>query len=262
MQTQANSIVINYELSGPKGAPIVVLSHSLGSNLSMWDVQLAVLEPHFRVLRYDTRGHGGSQATPGAYSLDLLADDAVALLDILGFAQVHWVGLSMGGMIGQNLALRHANRLLSLSLCDTMAQLPSEAQPIWQERIGIARNKGLDALVEPTMERWFTAPYRAQDPAALKLIRQYFLSTSIDGYIGCSEAIRQLDYLDQLKAITLATLIIVGEQDMGTPVAASQAMHQQIQGSQLDIIPNAAHLSNVEQTAVFNRILMDFLNGL
>ena len=262
MQTQANSIVMNYELSGPKDAPIAVLSHSLGSNLSMWDFQLSVLEPHFRVLRYDTRGHGGSQTTPGAYSLDLLGDDAIALLDILGFEQVHWVGLSMGGMIGQNLALRHSNRLLSLSLCDTMAQLPSETQSIWQERIGIARNKGLDALVDSTMERWFTAPYRAQDPAALKLIRQYFLSTSIDGYIGCSEAIRQLDYLDQLKAITLATLIIVGEQDMGTPVAASQAMQQQIEGSQLEIIPNAAHLSNVEQTAIFNRILMGFLKGL
>ena len=259
MQTQANGIVMNYELSGPEDAPVVVLSHSLGSNLSMWDFQLSALEPHYRVLRYDTRGHGGSQATPGAYSLDILGDDALALLDALGFEQVHWVGLSLGGMIGQNVVLRQPDRFLSLALCDTMAQIPAEAQSIWQERISIARNKGLEALADPTMERWFTAPYRAEDPAALKLIRQYFLSTSIDGYIGCSEAIRQLDYLDQLGAITISTLIIVGEQDTGTPVAAAQAMHERIEGSQLKIIPNAAHLSNVEQPEAFNRILLGFL---
>ena len=259
MQTQANSIVVNYELSGPEGAPVVVLSHSLGSNFFMWDFQLAALEAQYRVLRYDTRGHGGSQATAGPYSLDVLGDDALALMDNLGFDRVHWVGLSMGGMVGQNIALRHPDRLLSVSLCDTMAQLPVEAQPIWQDRINTARSKGLEALVEPTMERWFTAPYRAQEPAALKLIRQYFLSTSIDGYIGCSEAIRQLDYLGQLSAITLPALIIVGEQDSGTPVAASQAMQQRIKDSQLDIIPDAAHLSNVEQTGAFNRILLEFL---
>ena len=267
MQIQANGIVANYELSGPEGAPVVVLSHSLGSNLSMWDFQLSALEPHYRVFRYDTRGHGGSQTTsgesmPGAYTLDELGDDALALLDALGLEQVHWVGLSMGGMIGQNVVLRQPERFLSLSLCDTMAQLPSAAQSIWQERISTARNKGMEALVEPTMERWFTALYRDEDPAGLKLIRQYFLNTSIDGYIGCSEAIRQLDYLDRLQEISIPTLIVVGEQDSGTPVSASQAMHERIKGSHLEIIPNAAHLSNVEQSEEFNRILSNFLHNV
>lgn len=259
MQVAANGIQIEYELSGREDGPVVMLSHSLGSSLAMWNPQMAALEPHYRVLRYDTRGHGGSDAPEGAYTLDMLGDDAVGLLDKLRIGVVHWVGLSMGGMIGQRLALNYPDRLLSLALCDTAAIMPKEAQPIWRERIDVARQKGMQALTQSTLERWFTPPYLGQNPPAVELIRKHFLTTPVTGYIGCSEAIRGLNDLERLSEITTPTLIIVGEEDPGTPVAASEAMHERIQDSRLVVLPSAAHLSNVEQPDAFNSALIEFL---
>ena len=259
MQIKANGISMNYELSGKEGAPVVALSHSLVSSLVMWDSQMEALEPHFRVLRYDTRGHGKTDAPSGKYTLDMLAQDAVSLLDALHIDMVHWAGLSMGGMIGQCLALKHADRLQSLSLCDTAAIMPEENQPEWQERIDEARNRGLEGLMPSTMERWFTPPYLSQNPPAVQKIQSQFLDTPAAGYIGCSEAIRRLNYLEQLPRIDKPTLIIVGEEDPGTPVAASEAMQERIPNSRLVVLPSAAHLSNVEQADAFNRTLLDFL---
>lgn len=259
MQIEANGIRMNYELSGREGAPVVMLSHSLGASLFMWDPQLQVLEPHYQVLRYDTRGHGGSDAPQGAYSLDMLGEDARGLLDALGIDRVHFVGLSMGGMIGQYLGLNHANRLENLVLCDTAALLPEEAQPIWQARIDLAQEKGMEALLDETLGRWFTPSFLKQDPPDLEAIRQQFLSTPVDGYIGCSEAIRGLNYLGRLSEIKIPTLIMVGEEDPGTPVAAAEAMHQQIKGSRLIVLPSASHLSNVEQPEAFSDALISFL---
>jgi len=259
MHIKANGIRINYELSPRPDAATVVLSHSLGSSLAMWDPQMEVLRTHFSVLRYDTRGHGGTDAPPGDYTLDQLVTDAVGLLDALGIDRVHWVGLSMGGMIAQGLALQHADRLQSLVLCDTAARIPSEAQPVWQERIDAARRNGMQPLAQPTLERWFTPAYLAENPPGVALIRRHFLATPVAGYIGCSQAIRGLDYLEQLPAVRTPTLIIVGEEDLGTPVAAAEAIHRQIKGSQLVVIPSAAHLSNVEQAEAFNRALIPFL---
>jgi 3-oxoadipate enol-lactonase len=260
MKVKTNGIQINYELSGQQGAPAVVLSHSLGSSLEMWNPQIAALEPHYRVLRYDTRGHGGSEAPEQSYSLDQLGEDAGSLLDVLGIDAVHFVGLSMGGMIGQYLGLNHGNRLRSLVLCDTAALIPSEAQPVWQERIDTARKNGLAALVESTLQRWFTPPYLDQNPPQVQLIRKLFLSTPLAGYIGCSEAIRNLDYLERLTEIKIPTQIIVGRDDPGTPVAAAQAMHKRITDSKLVVLDSAAHLSNVEQPEAFNQSLMKFIN--
>ncbi len=259
MQVKANGIQMNYELSGREDAPMVVLSHSLGCNLAMWDPQLESLETHYRVLRYDTSGHGGSDAPAEAYSMDQLGDDAIGLLDALNIDLVHWVGLSMGGMIGQCLALNHAERLLSLALCDTAAVIPDEAQSMWQERIDLVRDKGMEALVQSTLERWFTPPYLSQNPPGVELIRKHFLATPVAGYIGCSEAIRGLNYLERLSEIKTPTLIIVGEDDPGTPVAASEAMHERIPESRLAILMSAAHLSNIEQPEAFNKALMRFL---
>jgi 3-oxoadipate enol-lactonase len=259
MQVAPNGIQIEYELSGRAAGPVVMLSHSLGSSLAMWNPQMAALEPHYRVLRYDTRGHGGSDAPAGAYTLDMLGDDAVGLLDKLGIGVVHWVGLSMGGMIGQRLALNYPERLLSLALCDTAAIMPKEAQPIWRERIDVARQKGMQALAQSTLERWFTPPYLGQNPPAVELIRKHFLTTPVTGYIGCSEAIRGLNDLERLSELTTPTLIIVGEEDPGTPVAASEAMHERIRDSRLVVLPSAAHLSNVEQPDAFNSALIEFL---
>ncbi len=259
MKTEANGIQINYELSGKEGAAVVMLSHSLACSLVMWNPQLDALEPNFRVLRFDTRGHGGSDAPEGAYTLELLAQDAVTLLDALGIDAVHFVGLSMGGMIGQNLGLDHGDRLKSLSLCDTAAFMPAEVQPIWQQRIDAAREKGLQDQVDETLERWFTPEYLSQNSHQVEMIRRQILATPVAGYIGCSEAIRYLDNLKRLSEIDIPTLIIVGEEDPGTPVATSEAMQDRISGSKLVVLPDARHLSNIEQSGAFNQALMDFL---
>ena len=259
MRVEANGIWINYELSGKQDAPVVVLSHSLACSMVMWDPQLNLLEDQFRVLRYDTRGHGGSDAPSGPYTMDQLVNDAIALVDALGIDRFHWIGLSMGGMIGQGLAISHSERLKSLVLADTSAVIPDETQPAWQERIDAVRKGGMQVVAESTLERWFTPDYFKQNQPAIDQIRRQILATPVAGYIGCSEAIRRLNYLDALAAIQISVLIMVGADDPGTPVSASEAMHAKIKSSTLAVIPAAAHLSNIEQTEVFNAHLMTHL---
>ena len=259
MRIKANGIEINYELSGKKGAQMVVLSHSLSSSLLMWNPQMDALHPYFQVLRYDIRGHGGSDAPSGAYTLELLAKDVISLVDALDVDRVHFVGLSLGGMIGQSLALNDPHRLKSLVLCDTAAVVPAEAEPLWQERMNQARTKGMEALLNQTMERWFTPSFLKQNSEMLALVRRQLLATPVSGYIGCAEAIRRLNYLERLSEIEMPTLIMVGEEDPGTPVSVSVAMHERISNSKLVILPSARHLSNVEQAEAFNPVLLKFL---
>jgi 3-oxoadipate enol-lactonase len=259
MQIEANGIYVHYELSGRTDLPVVMLSHSLACSRVMWDPQMEILKSQFRVLRYDTRGHGNSDAPEGAYTLEQLGADAIALLDALKIQTVHFVGLSMGGMIGQCLALNHSDRLKSLTLCDTAAVIPQEAQPIWDERIAAARQNGMQALARQSLERWFTQPLLDRNPPEVDRIRKQILSTPVAGFIGCSEAIRRLSYLERLSDIKTPTLIIVGEDDPGTPVAASEAMHARIAGSKLLVLPQAAHLSNIEQAERFNTALRECL---
>ena len=259
MKIHANGIDINCELTGKEGGPVVMLSHSLACSLVMWQPQMAVLESAFQVLRFDTRGHGQSDAPEGAYSLELLAADTVGLLDALNIETVHFVGLSMGGMIGQCLALDHADRLKSLALCDTAAAMPEETQPIWQQRIDAVGQAGMAGQVDGTLERWFRPEYMQLNPDEVEMIRRQIRATPVAGYIGCCEAIRRLNYLDRLSEIKRSTLIMVGEEDPGTPVAASEAMHARISGSKLVVLPSARHLSNIEQAEAFNTALMAFL---
>ena len=259
MRVIANGIEMNYAITGKEGAPVIVLSHSLGSGIVMWDPQIEKFASEFRVLRYDTRGHGQSEAPNGPYDLGVLVDDAVSLIDVLGIDRAHWVGLSMGGMIGQGIALRCPERLSTLALCDTMAVVPIEAQDVWLDRIDTARDSGVGALADTTMERWFTASFLNAQPQAVEPIRQQFLATPDSGYIGCCEAIRRLNYLSQLNNIQVPTLVVVGEQDPATPVSAADAIHAQIANSQRVVIPDAAHLSNIEQCDLFNEIIIQFL---
>jgi 3-oxoadipate enol-lactonase len=185
----------------------------------------------------------------------------VALMDGLDLRQVHWVGLSMGGMIGQNIALRQNGRLKSLSLCDTSSQIPAEGRATWNDRIVAVSAGGMTPLADPTMERWFTEPYLASKPPSVEAIRAQFLATPPAGFIGCCHALKVLDYLDQLSSIKLPTLIIVGADDTGTPVSASEAMQAQIANSQLVVLEEAAHLSNIEQADGFTSALLGFLNA-
>ncbi len=259
MRTQLDDIGLHHELTGPTGAPVVALSHSLGSSSIMWEPQLAALESNYRVLRIDSRGHGDSEAPSGPYKLDALAAETAALLDALGLGPVHWVGLSMGGMIGQGLALNHGQSLASLILCDTMAVVPEADQPVWLERIATAQSHGMAALADATMERWFTAPFRDRQPATVDSIKAQFLATPLAGYLGCCEAVRRLNYLPRLAEIALPTVVLVGEFDPASAVGAADAMVERIPGAERVVIEDAAHLSNIEQAGRFNESLLDFL---
>lgn len=259
MRLTANGIHMHYTLNGPASAPVVTLSHSLATNLAMWEPQASALAARYRVLRYDTRGHGGTDAPSGPYSLDQLAEDAVALLRALGVERTHFVGLSMGGMIGQVLALTHPETLRSLILCDTSSRVPPEAKPVWDERIRMAESHGMEPHVEPTLGRWFTAPFASKSPETVESVRAMIRETKPQGYVGCCHAIKALDLTDRLSAITVPTLIVVGEDDPGTPVAASRAIHERIRGSELAVLKSASHLSNIEQPETFTKALLDFL---
>jgi len=255
MKISANGISVNYTFDGPANAPVVTMSHSLATDLGMWDPTMPALTSRFRVLRYETRGHGQTEAPRGAYTLDQLADDALALLRALNIQRTHWVGLSMGGMIGQDV-------LLSLSLCDTSSRIPADAKPLWDDRIRTAEAKGMEPLVEPTLSRWFTAPFREKNKDVVDKVAKMIRTTPVTGYAGCCHAISALNLTDRLSAIKLPTAVIVGEDDPGTPVAASRVIAENIKGARLDIIPAAAHLSNMEQPEAFNRALSGFLGGL
>lgn len=259
MKVTANGIDVHYTLDGPANAPVVTLSHSLATDLSMWDPQMDALRARYRVLRYDTRGHGGTDAPAAAYTLDQLAADARALLGALGIAKTHWCGLSMGGMIGQTLALERPDLFASLSLCDTSSRIPAEARPLWADRIKTAESQGMEPLVEPTLGRWLTAPFRARRKDVVDGVATMIRSTPPQGYAGCCHAIAALDLTDRISAISIPTLVIVGEEDQGTPVAASKVMNERIKGSELVIIPAAAHLSNLEKPEEFTAALTKFL---
>ena len=259
MKVTANGISINYRFDGPESAPVVTMSHSLAANLHMWEWQMPALDA-YRVLRYDTRGHGGTDAPAGSYSLDTLAEDLFALLDALEIESTHYVGLSMGGMIGQRAALMDQGRFRSLALCDTSSRVPPEARPVWNERMATARSRGMEALVEPTIERWFSGDYRAREAEEVDKVRAMIRATSVDGYCGCCAAIARLDLSDRISAIEKPVLLIVGEEDPGTPVAAHEVIRDRIAGSDLVILPDALHFSNVERKAEFNRALSAFLD--
>jgi 3-oxoadipate enol-lactonase len=212
------------------------------------------------VLRFDTRGHGRSSVPSGPYDFDQLAGDVVGLLDALGVERTHLVGLSLGGMIAQHVALHAPQRLRSLVLADTTSRYPPEALPLWPERIRIVSTQGMEPMVEPTLARWFTAPYRAANPDVMTRIAALIRGTPPAGFIGCCHAIPTIDLTARLRALDLPTLVMVGDQDTGTPPAMAREIHEAIAGSRLEIIPGAAHLSNIEQAAAFNELLIGFLD--
>jgi 3-oxoadipate enol-lactonase len=257
MKTRSNGIDIEYAIEG--SGPWVVLSHSLACSLGMWDPQVEALAAHYKVLRFDTRGHGGSDAPDEAYTLEQLAADLHGLLQGLRVERPHFVGLSMGGMIAMTYALQHTTALRSLVLCDTTSRVPPEARPAWEERIQTAQRSGMEALVEPTLKRWFTEPLLARRPPVVERVAQMIRSTPVPGYVGCCHAIPKIDLTERLHQIQCPVQVIVGEQDVGTPVAMSRAIHAATPGSELVIIPQASHLSNLEQPQAFNQALLEFL---
>jgi 3-oxoadipate enol-lactonase len=259
MKITTNGIDIHYHIAGNAQGPWITLSHSLACNLHMWDEQMAALTQHYHVLRFDTRGHGQSSAPPGDYTLEQMADDVKGLFDALGITRTHWVGLSMGGMIGQTFALKYPGVFQSLVLADTTSRRPPNAAQMWGERVVTARALGMPGVLESTLARWFTAPYRNTRKAVMARIGEQILTTPVDGFAGACAAIAKVDTLDRLKEIQCPVFIIVGEEDHGTPPAMARAIHENLPGSEWLVIPSAAHLSNVEQPLIFNQALMTFL---
>ncbi|MDH4093890.1 MAG: 3-oxoadipate enol-lactonase [Betaproteobacteria bacterium] len=259
MKAKTNGIDTNYELHGKEGAPWLVLSHSLACSVRMWDPQIAALKDSYRILAYDTRGHGASEAPKGAYTLEMLADDLKALLDALGVKNPHYCGLSMGGMIGQTFALKYPGVFRTLMLADTTSGFPAQAGPLWQERIKIAEEKGMQPLVQPTLERWFTEAFRKSNPGPVDGIAKLIASTPVAGYVGCCHAIPRINVTARLKEIKAPILVLCGDKDPGTPPAMSEAIRDNAPGSKLVMIPQAAHLSNLEQPALFTRAMQEFM---
>jgi 3-oxoadipate enol-lactonase len=258
MRANSNGISLNYEIAG--SGPWVVMSHSLACSLQMWEPQAAALASRYRVLRFDTRGHGGSDAPAGAYTLGQLAQDLHGLLAALDVQRPHFVGLSMGGMIGMTCALTHPGVFRSLVLCDTTSRYPPELRSVWTDRIATATQNGMQPLVEPTLQRWFTPALLAQRPPLVERVASMIGATPVAGFVGCCHAIPQIDLTHRLASIDCPVQVIVGEQDVGTPVAMAREIHEAIPGSELVIIPNASHLSNLEQPEAFNRALLGFLD--
>ena len=260
MEFEANGIRIHAEVKG--SGPWLVLSHSLACCTAMWREQIDRFSERYRVLAFDTRGHGRTDAPAGPYTLDLLADDLEALLDKAGVDRCHFAGLSMGGMIGMTHALRYPGRFESLILCDTSSRIPAEARPLWQQRIDLAQTQGMAALAPSTLERWFTEGFRQSQAQVVHAVGDLIRATPVPGFVGCCHAISQLDLTDKLGAIRVPTLVLVGDRDVGTPVEASRVIHQAIPGAQLGVIPSASHLSNIEQPETFDFLLDRFLSGL
>lgn len=253
-----NGIDIAYRFDGPARGRVVLLSNSLMSNYDMWDWTVPALSGRYRVLRYDTRGHGRSGTTPGPYSIELLSDDAAGLLDALGIGAAHVVGLSMGGMIGQQLGARYPDKVLSLALCDTASEMPPRS--MWEERLEIARRQGTAGLVEGTIKRWFTAPFIKRSPGDIDKVRAFILSTGVEGYIACASAVRDMAQTTMLLCVKSPTLVLVGRQDPACTVEKSLVIHRMIDGSQMVILEDAAHLSNIEQPKAFNQALRAFID--
>ncbi len=255
---EANGTVLHYTLEGPENENVVLLSNPLGSNLTMWDLQIPELTAAgYRVLRYDSRGHGSSAAPEGPYNMPMLADDAVGLMDALGLDRVHFCGLSMGGMTGQMLGTNHGNRFHSLTLCDTSSHMPPP--DLWDERIEMVRQGGMESVVDATIGRWFTKEGQERLPDEVTKVRKMILDNPVEGFSACCHAIQVMDQRESIRAISLPVLVIVGEQDPSTPVEMARQIQESIPGAELKIIPNAAHLSNVEQSEYFNRALIAFL---
>jgi len=252
----ADGCAIHVEVEGPERAPILMLSNSLGTNLHMWDEQVAPFTRHFRLVRFDRRGHGQSAVPKGPYSFERLGRDVLAILDGLGIERINWCGLSMGGMEGQWLGANAASRIDKLILSNTSCYFPDKT--MWDGRIKLVREKGLAEIVDANMERWFTPEFRQRSPQAMARMREMFLATDVEGYVGCGAAIRDMDHRPLLAKIHAPTLVIAGKHDPATTLEAGEFLAQHIAGARLAVL-DAAHIANMEQPQAYADTVLGFL---
>jgi 3-oxoadipate enol-lactonase len=255
---RVGDVDIHHELEGDPGAPVLVLSHPLGADLSVWAPQRAELVRRFRLLRYDGRGHGRTTVTPGPYRIEQLARDAVGLLDALAIGQAHFCGLSIGGVIGIWLGAHASGRLRKLVLCNTAARIGSAES--WETRIASVSRDGLPALAPTMMERWFTPGFRAAQPRVVARAQAMLAGSPREGYLGCCGALREADLSAEAGAVHVPTLVVSGHGDPATPPAQGQALAAAIPGARY-VELEASHLSNIEAAGPFTDELVRFLTA-
>ncbi len=244
-------------VSGPRH--VVVLSHALGCDHSMWNALVQVLTEECRVITYDQRGHGRSDVPEGIYTMEELADDAVRVIREAEAGPVVWLGISMGGMVGQEMALRHPSLVSALVIANATSRYPEEAQTAWQQRIITLEQQGIPGIVEATLQRFFSPAFHEKDPATVDTFRRRLLSTDLQGYLGCCHAVRAINTTDRLSQIAVPTQIIASDADQGTPVEMAKILADHIPNSRLTVLPGAAHLSVIEQPEAFARTVKAFL---
>jgi 3-oxoadipate enol-lactonase len=245
------------DVQGPDDAPALMLSNSLGTTHRMWDDQVKPFTEHFRLVRYDRRGHGQSGCPRGPYTMERLGRDAIAIIDALGIEKMHWCGLSMGGMEGMWLGANAGERFDKIVLANTSCHYPNKE--FWNERIKLIRERGgLAPLADRLSEAWFTRNFRAREPATIERLKAGLAATPVEGYIACGEAVRDMDHRDLLAQITAPTLVIIGRHDPATTPEAGEFIRSRIPGASAAII-DAAHISNIEQPTQFTDAVLRFL---
>ena len=257
-ENRNGTTAIKYELDGDAGAPPLLLINSIGSTREMWTRQMDAFRAAFRVIRYDARGHGTSSVPRGPYTLDQLGGDALAVLDHAGVSSAHVCGISLGGITAQWLALSAPRRVRGLVLANTAARIGTVES--WTERIGLVHQKGMSAVADLAMERWFTPSFRQRDPETVRVFRTMVQNCPPDGYLGCCAALRDADLRDEVSAITAPTLLIASTADTATPVEGLEFLRERMRTSEL-VTLDSAHLSNVECAAEFTAVVLDFLKA-
>ncbi len=255
---QSDGCQLNAQVEGPERAPVLMLCNSLGTDLHMWDDQVKAITERFRLVRYDRRGHGRSGAPKGPYTMEMLGRDALAVMDGVGVQKVNWCGLSMGGMVGMWLGANAPQRIDRLVLSNTSAHMADKQ--VWNDRIKTVRAGGLAAIADGTMERWFTKGFRERAPQAIARMKEMMLKTPLEGYIGCGEAVRDMDHREIIRKIAAPTLVIAGRHDPATTVEAGEFLRDRIPGAQLAVL-DAAHIANVEQPQAYTDTLLKFLTA-
>lgn len=261
MKVITNDFETNFVVEGPHGAPWITFANSLVTSLEMWDAQAQMLSGRYRILRYDMRGHGRSGVPSPPYRIADLASDAVALWDALGIDLSHWVGLSLGGMVGIHVAALHPARMLTLVASDCRADANEAYANVFVQRIKTTREQGMAGMVEPTLQRFFTPSFAASNTSTIEQFRAMIRGTPADGHIGCCEAIRELAEGENLSKLKVPTMFIGGEHDIGAPPEIMRAMHAATPGSKYVMLEGAGHISNVEKPGAFLAAIESFISA-
>ena len=259
MKIKANGIDINYQIDGPEGAPWIIFSNSLATTTAMWDEQAAALKDRFRVLRYDQRGHGGTEVPAGRYAFATLLADAIGLMDALAIKKASFGGLSMGGATAMGLAQHHPDRFERIIVCDSPCQSTPQSSQQWEERIVTAQKEGMASLVDSTMARWFPPETIAKNPPHLDKVRAMIRNTPVNGFIGCAAALADHDYAAAVATVKCPVLFMTGDKDGAA--APMRKLNEKLAGSRFVSLAGAGHISNMDAPAEFTRAIRDFVSA-